>query len=301
MDSSFDDNRLLSYTDTEISDCIASLPNLPGYSTVTPLSSKYLSKGYRQDEFEDAAKSMEFASQLGIHVPRIRRTIEDDEGGIYCVMDRIPGTTLDEKWPELGWIASIRIAFQLRRIVRRLRSAQSTLAGSPVSGNCRSYFLEDFFELPPKASAENINAFLNFWASFINIRHEIKKTPAEHAICPNPIFLSTQPLVFTHHDLAPRNIILDPQGQLWLIDWDCAGFYPKFFEYAGMHNFIRAGWSKFTYWRWKLLAWIVGGFYDKERRWLGVIRTKFTRFSPARRFNMKANGYAAVAGRYEKD
>ncbi|KAH9996375.1 hypothetical protein F4779DRAFT_607020 [Xylariaceae sp. FL0662B] len=195
-------------------------------------------------------------------------------------MDRIPGKTLETAWPELGWIESLRLAFQLRHHIRRLRSAVSTSAGSLATGKCKSYYLEDSFGLPPRATCHQVNAFLNFWASFVNIGVEVKKTPAEHAICPRPVFSYSRPFVFTHHDLAPRNIMLDPKGQLWLTDWDEAGFYPKFFEYAGMYNFIytQSGWDKSAMRRWKIFAWIAGGFYDRECRLLGRIRYRFTRF-----------------------
>ena len=33
------------------------------------------------------------------------------------------------------------------------------------------------------------------------------------------------PLVFTHHNLTPRNVILSDKGRLWLLDWDYLGFY----------------------------------------------------------------------------
>lgn len=36
-------------------------------------------------------------------------------------------------------------------------------------------------------------------------------------------------LVFTHHDLAPRNLVLESgTGRLWLVDWDLAGFCPPY-------------------------------------------------------------------------
>ncbi|KPM45048.1 hypothetical protein AK830_g1431 [Neonectria ditissima] len=301
MESNFDDTRLLSYTDADLVDHINSLPGLPNCSKITPLSSKYLAKNYREEELEHAVRSTKFASQLGIPVPHIYRTVPADYG-VYCIMDRIPGIPLDMAWPELGWVASLRLAFQLRRIIHRLRSVVSTSSGSLETGVCRSYFLDDRFGLPPGATVQQVNAYLNFWHNFVNIGKEVKKTPAEYAICPKPVFSCSRPFVFTHHDLAPRNIILDREGQLWLIDWDCAGFYPKFFEYAGMHNFIpTAAWTKFVSWRWNLFAWIAGGFYDKECRWLELIRYRSTRFSPARRFNMNANGYAAAARRPDND
>jgi hypothetical protein len=42
------------------------------------------------------------------------------------------------------------------------------------------------------------------------------------------------PLIFTHNDLSIFNILLDDNGQLWIVDWNCAGFYPTWFEYLGM-------------------------------------------------------------------
>jgi hypothetical protein len=37
-------------------------------------------------------------------------------------------------------------------------------------------------------------------------------------------------LVLTHQDIAPRNLIIDAQEKLWLIDWGIAGVYPLGFE-----------------------------------------------------------------------
>lgn len=75
---------------------------------------------------------------------------------------------------------------------------------------------------------------------------------------------------------------------------DMAGYYPRFFEHAGIYNFIPTGaWTKF--------ACIGSGFYGKEHQWLERIRCRFTRCGAFRRFNMKADGYAAVAGRIDRD
>lgn len=169
MDSTFDDARLSAYTDAELVSYITSFPSLPNFSNVIPLSCKYLAKGYAGDELEDAAESMKLACQLGIRVPRIQRIIQADDA-FYCIMDRIPGTTLDVAWPELGWIASLRLALQLRRVIHRLRSVDSASSGSLATGKCRSYFLEDSFGLPPRATLSQVNAFLNFWANFVSIR-----------------------------------------------------------------------------------------------------------------------------------
>ena len=42
------------------------------------------------------------------------------------------------------------------------------------------------------------------------------------------------PLVFTHNDLNMRNILLDDDKRLWIVDWGFSGFFPTWFEYLGM-------------------------------------------------------------------
>ncbi|KAI9820415.1 MAG: hypothetical protein M1832_003748 [Thelocarpon impressellum] len=61
--------------------------------------------------------------------------------------------------------------------------------------------------------------------------------------------------VMTHHDLAPRNLLVDPAGQLWLLDWDLAGWYPRYFEYAAMQNFqVPPHWNWLALLRWRLFT-----------------------------------------------
>lgn len=266
MESEFDNTKLFDYTDEELIEHITSLPRLSDYSNIVPLSSRYLAKGYYKETLEDAVIATTFASQLGIRVPSIQRIIRE-KNGAYCIMDRISGTTLDIAWHDLGWITSLRLAFQLRGIINSLRSVVSESSGSLATGKCRSFFLDDYFRLPRKAKPNEVDTFLNFWTNFVSPQQEVNKTPADHLICPNPVLPSTRSFVFTHHDLAPRNIILDHKDQLWIIDWDCAGFYPRFFEHAGMYNFIPAGWTKFAMWRWEIFTYIATGFYGNVGGW----------------------------------
>jgi len=78
-------------------------------------------------------------------------------------------------------------------------------------------------------------------------------------------FDSSLPLVLCHMDLSPSNVILDDHNSVWLIDWGRSGFYPKFFEFAGM----KRGWS-----RYQLGAWfsrMVGGFYNRQMNFFAAI------------------------------
>lgn len=53
------------------------------------------------------------------------------------------------------------------------------------------------------------------------------------------------PIVFTHGDIAFRNIMLDGATITALIDWECAGWFPAHWEYIKTH-FGAQGESSFT-------------------------------------------------------
>ena len=68
-------------------------------------------------------------------------------------------------------------------------------------------------------------------------------------------FDSSLPLVFTHFDLSLRNLFLDERDKLRVIDFQLSGFYPQWFEYAGM----LPTWDRFEYHRW-IAAFVAGNY-----------------------------------------
>ncbi len=48
------------------------------------------------------------------------------------------------------------------------------------------------------------------------------------------LFYTSKPLVLTHNDLNGRNVIVDADKRLWLIDWSESGFFPEFWERVAM-------------------------------------------------------------------
>jgi Ser/Thr protein kinase RdoA (MazF antagonist) len=51
---------------------------------------------------------------------------------------------------------------------------------------------------------------------------------------------------YTHADLAPRNIMVDPKaGKITgIIDWEFGGWYPEYWEYTKMHCCPRPHWNE---------------------------------------------------------
>lgn len=284
----FDDALLQSYTNEQLIGHINSAPYLcpdDPRNRIRRLSPRLLAKKYCDNRhLDDALAAMEMARRVGVRVPHVPRTAGD-----YMVMQYVCGRALTDAWPTLGWLTTIHLALVLRRYVRAMRTLQSPTAGSLATGSCRSYFLKDYFGLPAHARPCDIQSFIDFWAAFVSMRHDFQR--ARKGVRSRP--LSWVPraddasLVLTHHDLAPRNLLLDNSGKLWVLDWDFAGWYPQFFEYAAIYNFRELHeWSFLCRLRWHLFVLASCGYYMSELRVLTSAQSKFTRFGYARRVDI---------------
>ncbi len=290
-----DHSSLFDYTDAELVEHIRNSPRLSAdlRCNIYRLSGCLVAKRFRREHVQDTEEAMNLAHQLGVRAPRVLRTVsvsQKDES--YLVVELITGTSLEEAWPRLGWFTTIKLALELRHFVSKLRSQRSPSAGSLVSGACRSFWLEDWFGLPAHASPTAVSSFIEFWCAFVSIPRamrraakRVKSTPTTW-VPPVP-----KAFVLTHHDLAPRNMQLDDAGQLWLLDWDLAGWYPEYFEYAAMYNFLAlCKWPWLARLRWHLFTYISVGGYPKEERLLSRIRDKFSRFGAGCKFDIVYNG-----------
>ncbi|KJZ73984.1 hypothetical protein HIM_06652 [Hirsutella minnesotensis 3608] len=285
--SAFPDDCVLHCPESELAVLIGKSPRLEQHSGIARLSNRYLAKAYDPASAEDTLEAVEVAHRLGIRVPRFVRSVRC--GDMVFAMERVEGDTLQDAWPSLGWWRSLRLALQLRRFILKMRSVTSKTAGSLVTGDCRSFWLDDHFGLPARAMPSDISAFFTFWANFISIRQELKKDSHHHSSLTGIPPLSLSRLVFTHHDLAPRNMVVDSSNGLWLLDWDFAGFYPAYFEYASMYNFtLPPDWDILSRIRWNLFTWIAAGRPEKESRLLRIARSKFLRFGAGRRCSIRA-------------
>lgn len=318
----FTPSLLMRYTDAELIAHIDRQPDAdPWY--VRPLSTALIAKEFSSlEKLLNFVQASEAAVQAGVPTPRVHRVIaplsavDDDDGGsddgsrLFCIMDRVLGSTLRDVWPSLGWVKTVRLGYQLRkRVVEPLRAMTSDRAGSLAGGRVTSPYLNDAYGLPDHATPQQVDAFLNFWARFSCGNYEAAKTPEQHAACrPRPVFAlahepAGQPFVLVHHNLVPRNLMLEPAtGTLQVLDWDVAGYYPPRFEYAAMLNLrLPSDWSKCARRRWKLFAWVAAadGRSDSfHHRLLDNIKKKANGYaSEVRRFNIRAGGYASAAAR----
>ena len=160
-------------------------------------------------------------SKTNIPVPRVHRTITR-KTVIIIIMDYIPGRTLAEVWSTYSVWKKIRVAFTLRsyiRQLRRLKASPSTPPGPLSAHGPRTCDLPSIFGCivsyrGPFASYPEFSAFFN---DRCKMGLDYSDVPEDHPWRREP-FDDSSPLVLSHMDLNPRNIIVGEDGRLWLID-----------------------------------------------------------------------------------
>lgn len=174
-------------------------------------------------------------------------------------MTKIPGDTLESRWPTLSMQSKAEIQQSLNIAISVLRGVERA-EGQPLgslSGRCRDTRRSDRYTESPVHDEAAFNEFLltspqsrvsNGYKSWIK---SILRT--DHCI------------VFTHGDLHPRNIMvvdLEDGGVSLsgILDWEASGFYPEYWEYLKALN-TRSTRDESDWWT-HLPSVIVG--YDSE-------------------------------------
>ncbi|KAF2462159.1 kinase-like domain-containing protein [Lineolata rhizophorae] len=177
------------------------------------------------------AEAMKMVSQkTSIHLPRVYRsfTIQGTDGIYdstgYIVMDYVDGCSLTDCWSGLTVREREDIVKQVVDIIRQLQSLRLPKPG-PIGGGPSKGTWFSCYGAGPFANRSEFE-------EYFNQRLEIaKKTGSGGTQGHTPPFRFST-FVMTHLDITPRNLILDPKGRLWLIDWGYAGAYPPIFEPA---------------------------------------------------------------------
>ncbi|PCH40714.1 hypothetical protein WOLCODRAFT_99149 [Wolfiporia cocos MD-104 SS10] len=200
-----------------------------------------------------------------IPVPAVRRYLTVN-GNNAIVMDYILGQTLENCWGQLGFWRRLRVVWTIRRYIRQLQRV--LVPGTPRSkqfpgriGNEPQLCYGPMFSVYGGGPFASYDELTSWFMHKLDVNQRIKKTPVEDFT-----FDSSLPLVLTHLDLNPRNLMIDHDSYVWLIDWEHAGFYPQWFEYVAMLN----GWEMLGRWR----GWILGfmaGLYRRQTSFIAKI------------------------------
>ncbi|KAJ7027726.1 kinase-like protein [Mycena alexandri] len=149
----------------------------------------------------------------------------------FMVMKAIPGDPLDSVWPKMTEMQQASVIRQLRGIIAQLRALPppNPHAISGLYGRkCKDARVATMVPFGPFKNESEFNDFL--------VKHAQGNFP------PDPFLDETRRLmcdnhriVFTHGDFAPRNIMVQGDVVVGLIDWEHSGWYPEHWEYCKAH------------------------------------------------------------------
>ncbi|CAL1696665.1 unnamed protein product [Somion occarium] len=166
-----------------------------------------------------------------IHVPRVILIFRQGEV-TYIVMELVPGRNLQEVWDDLDTVTRQTVMAQISSYIGQMRALprpSGAAAPGPIDGSrCRGPWFT-FYDAGPFDTYSALSEWLNHKLdiSLRSLEHVKPGVSSRHRR-----FTTDHPLVLTHQDLAPRNFMLDSDNHVWMLDWDSAGWYPLYFEYA---------------------------------------------------------------------
>ncbi|KAF2280389.1 phosphotransferase enzyme family protein [Westerdykella ornata] len=185
------------------------------------------------------AKTMSFVRErTSIPVPRLYAAYAygpldrdvDDFGSVYdtyIFMEFIEGEDLEKSWGRYNTIEKQQLSVDLKKYLAELRSIPpANYIGSVNGGPVTDIILEwSTTSRGPFNSEEDFNATIadTFVAkSKGHVGPYIRGMLDSHK----------HSIVFTHGDLRPANIIVKDGRVAAIIDWEMAGWYPEYWEFA---------------------------------------------------------------------
>lgn len=173
------------------------------------------------------------AQNTSIPVPKIHCSFKRGED-TYIVMQRIDGLMLGHQWARRSEDSKSRILHQLKTMVEEMRSIPrpNNIGVESVDGgtlwDCR---------LP--SPLERFGPFKTIQEFHRYLRNGVETSPDNKLEVNELIALHNRiwPVpCFTHGDLSSLNVLARGDNVVGIIDWETAGWYPHYWEYATACN-----------------------------------------------------------------
>lgn len=169
--------------------------------------------------------------QTTIGIPKIydawQTAYDDDTKVTYIVMQYIDGHSLYERRNDLSPTIWERINGQLLSYLRQLHKLTSPRPGPVGGGVSEGHFFTDYGAGPFSSKAE----IEEWFERRLLVSQEWGKAAPDLSFAGD-----FSHLVMCYMDVHLNNILIDDAYDIWLVDWTNAGFYPPFFEVAGIEQ-----------------------------------------------------------------
>ncbi|KAF7793931.1 hypothetical protein EIP86_005053 [Pleurotus ostreatoroseus] len=174
----------------------------------------------------------------------------------YFLMEELPGVTLESVIDTMTVDELNHVADQLSGIMAEMRQFTSTTIGSVTGGPFENTFFPWPFE--PVSSWSSAEEFISYYRDLLSefcapdyVEELLECLPRDASVH------------LVHGDIYPRNILVNGSTITSIIDWEYAGFYPDFWEYARMQYDGYRGWRT-PRWDHVLARVLPGPYREKE-------------------------------------
>lgn len=207
---------------------------------VVEISASYVAKYGYEIELLEAENMMFVRKNTNIRVPQVfavyRRYGKMGQYITYIIMERLSGESLDTLWDNLSTAQRLDISRRLKHSFDSLRS----LPHQGYFGSLGKTKLQDLlFETDDPVPSMNgpfeteeklIDGLIEKYLSEGPERLRQRAAYYQHVL-PRTFRGDNKP-VFTHADLQLKNLMLQSDGSVAIIDWAASGWYPRYWEYA---------------------------------------------------------------------
>jgi aminoglycoside phosphotransferase len=215
-----------------------------------PISKNLIVKTGPYVHLAEAATMRFVADSTSLPVPKVFCSFLHKDHA-YIVMERIQGECIPTAWKHNSEVSREKIFDQLKILfqeLRELKPVDGTSVESCVGGTVREARIPR--PLPRMGPFKTIQEFHLFLRDSLRPDEATPKEDDEE--WQDIIEMATKQdgpwpaTVFTHGDLNPFNILVRGDEVAAIIDWECAGWFPNYWEYtsAWYSNLTRAEWQE---------------------------------------------------------
>jgi len=205
----------------------------PRNGNVLFLSRKLCVKYGSFQHLSEAATMQFIARHTSIPVPKVHCAFTY-KGWTYILMERIAGEILSREWPKRTEESQAKILLQLKEMVNEMRALPppDNMGISNVDGG-------SLFDSRLPGSSVRFGPFRTIQEFHRHLRGGLEGHPDHFPEIRSLITQHEGPWpapCFTHADLSSLNILVCGDSVVGIIDWETAGWYPTYWEYATAYN-----------------------------------------------------------------